>query len=172
MRRFLARCAVCDKECAFFEVQINHPLHLILMIITLGIWLPVYLSIIIRKLIRPWKCGCCGWHKPEFRQPYTRTLRHAGNELNSVPAPLGIVEKQKTMNYEEPKHQLAIAELCKLYLRKKYEDSLLLVEAFIENVEGTDARDIGKWEQFQSPRTATVDTPMLLDQAFKAWRKP
>jgi hypothetical protein len=44
----------------------NHSLHLALVFLTAGLWLVSWIALCIGKLVHPWRCEHCGWHKPEF----------------------------------------------------------------------------------------------------------
>ena len=33
---------------------------------TMGLWLVSWVALCIGKVLRPWRCEHCGWHKPEF----------------------------------------------------------------------------------------------------------
>jgi hypothetical protein len=45
----------------FEKTEIHHGLHLILSIITVGLWLVSWISIAIVHKLRPWRCLHCGW---------------------------------------------------------------------------------------------------------------
>ena len=51
-------CKVCDKNVLVWRKGTNHILHLILSLLTLGLWLPVWIFISIK--IGGWKCSTCG----------------------------------------------------------------------------------------------------------------
>ena len=61
-----AHCPRCRHQQIFVTAKINHPLHLILAVLTLGLWLVSWIALCIGKVMRPWRCEHCGWHKPEF----------------------------------------------------------------------------------------------------------
>jgi len=42
----------------------HHPLHLALVFLTAGLWLVSWIALCIGKLVHPWRCEHCGWHKP------------------------------------------------------------------------------------------------------------
>jgi len=56
-----AHCARCRHQQIFVRADINHGLHLLLALVTGGLWL----ALCIGKFVRPWRCEHCGWHKPE-----------------------------------------------------------------------------------------------------------
>ena len=62
-----AYCARCRHKHAFVQTSVNHWFHFILSVFTLGLWLVSWAAVCIGKLMRPWRCEHCGWHKPEFR---------------------------------------------------------------------------------------------------------
>ena len=63
-----------------------------------------------------------------------------------------------------------IAELCKLYLRLKYEDRLHLVEQFIREVEEDRSLSEGDgWEKMIDLESETDEELKPLDEAFEKW---
>jgi len=38
----------------------------VLVLLTGGLWLVSWVALCIGKVMRPWRCEHCGWHKPEF----------------------------------------------------------------------------------------------------------
>lgn len=61
-----AHCPRCRHQQLFIRATINHPLHLLMVLITGGLWLVSWMAVCIGNLMRPWRCEHCGWHKPEF----------------------------------------------------------------------------------------------------------
>lgn len=61
-----AYCPRCRHQQIFVRAQIHHLQHLILSILTGGLWLVSWAALCIGKIMRPWRCEHCGWHKPEF----------------------------------------------------------------------------------------------------------
>jgi hypothetical protein len=45
---------------------VNHLRHLVFTVVTGGLWAVGWILLSIGKLMRPWRCESCGWHKPEF----------------------------------------------------------------------------------------------------------
>ena len=68
--RLRAYCPHCHHQQIFVRLSINHWAHLILSILTLGLWLISWISICIGALLRPWRCEHCGWHRPEKDRPH------------------------------------------------------------------------------------------------------
>lgn len=67
-----AYCPVCGRQSLFQKARINHVLHLILSIITLGVWAFVWLFIGITNSARRPRCVTCGTEMPlggSFKQP-------------------------------------------------------------------------------------------------------
>ena len=64
---FTAHCAHCRHESLFAPAPISHRRHLLISLLTGGLWLIPWSALLIGKLLRPWRCSACGWHKPEFR---------------------------------------------------------------------------------------------------------
>jgi len=65
---FAAHCPHCRRESVFIEGRVAHRKHLLLTIVTAGLWLVPWAAMILGKLLRPYRCQVCGWHKPEFRK--------------------------------------------------------------------------------------------------------
>lgn len=51
-------CRECDKQVVAFKPGTNHILHLILSLITGGLWLPVWLILVLTR--GGWRCEQCG----------------------------------------------------------------------------------------------------------------
>ena len=64
---FTAHCPRCRREQLFTRTQLSIAPHLILSILTAGLWTIVWACLLAGKALRPWRCSVCGWHKPEFR---------------------------------------------------------------------------------------------------------
>jgi hypothetical protein len=65
---FTAHCPHCREERVFIHARLSIRRHLILTILTGGLWGVVWAALLIGKSLRPWRCSVCGWHKPEFRK--------------------------------------------------------------------------------------------------------
>jgi rubredoxin len=61
-----AQCPRCGHQQFFVRAEINHPLHLALSVLTLGLWLISWLALWLGTFMRPWRCEHCGWHNPNF----------------------------------------------------------------------------------------------------------
>jgi rubredoxin len=64
---FTAHCPHCRRESVFIHARIRNRLHLLLTLLTGGVWCLVWFALLFGKSLRPWRCRICGWHKPEFR---------------------------------------------------------------------------------------------------------
>lgn len=51
-------CTVCSQRVRVEQANFNTLLHLIVAVITCGLWIPIWL--IASFSPRPWKCGQCG----------------------------------------------------------------------------------------------------------------
>jgi hypothetical protein len=71
----VAYCASCRCERVFVRRRVNHLLHLLATVLSLGLWLVVWLGISFEGALRPWRCKICGWHKPEFRVPLQEAVQ-------------------------------------------------------------------------------------------------
>jgi hypothetical protein len=54
-------CRICKKNVVIFRKGPNHILHLLLAIVTAGIWIPVWLLLSITE--GNWRCSVCGSNK-------------------------------------------------------------------------------------------------------------
>jgi hypothetical protein len=70
-----AHCSRCRHEQLFIRAELNHPLHLALTVVTLGLWTVSWAALCIGKLMRPWRCEHCGWHNPEFEGRSSKSAR-------------------------------------------------------------------------------------------------
>ena len=69
--------------------------------------------------------------------------------------------------------RIQTAELCKLYLRQKYQSVLLFVEAFIiEFDRAATNRPRPAWGQFTNSSWKNEELLMRLDQHFEKWLNP
>jgi hypothetical protein len=73
---FTAHCPRCRQESLFVEAHIAHRKHLLLTLVTAGLWLVPWCALILGKTLRPYRCYVCGWHKPEFRKTTQISLPH------------------------------------------------------------------------------------------------
>jgi hypothetical protein len=64
---FTAHCPHCRQEAVFSHARIATRRHLLLTLVTGGLWAVVWVSLLVGKALRPWRCCVCGWHKAEFR---------------------------------------------------------------------------------------------------------
>jgi hypothetical protein len=56
-----AFCPVCKHRQTFERGHVNHVLHLVLSVITLGLWLVSWVAVVIGSRCWPWSCTQCGW---------------------------------------------------------------------------------------------------------------
>jgi hypothetical protein len=68
-----AHCPRCRHRQPFLREKVNHPLHLLLTILTGGLWLISWIALAIGRLRYPWRCEHCGWHSPVFGKPEYHT---------------------------------------------------------------------------------------------------
>lgn len=59
-----AFCPVCERQSRFQKERINHLLHLVLSVLTLGLWLIVWVAVGIANSSKPSRCVTCGEPKP------------------------------------------------------------------------------------------------------------
>ncbi len=68
-----AHCPCCRHTQRFSRVETNHLLHLVLTVVTLGLWGISWLAILIGRWVWPWRCHQCGWNAPDFSKNRTRS---------------------------------------------------------------------------------------------------
>jgi len=54
-----AFCKECGQERTFYRRRINHLLHFVLSVLTGGLWLVSWVSLILNHKHLPWTCGAC-----------------------------------------------------------------------------------------------------------------
>ena len=69
---FTAHCPRCRQDEVFVRARLSHRRHLLLTLLTAGLWSIVWAALIVGICLRPWRCRACGWHKPEFRNANRR----------------------------------------------------------------------------------------------------
>jgi hypothetical protein len=69
-------CEVCDKQTLHTKDRVNHVLHLILSICTLGLWLIVWLVLGISNSTAKPRCAVCGTRRGETNDPELRYREH------------------------------------------------------------------------------------------------
>ena len=61
-------CHYCQRMTLHSREGVNHLLHLILTILTSGLWLLVWIALIVMSKFRPWYCEVC-------KSPYAKPRR-------------------------------------------------------------------------------------------------
>lgn len=51
-------CKRCDEQRVVFRKRANHVLHLLLTVLTLGLWVVIWLGVAIQ--FGGWRCSVCG----------------------------------------------------------------------------------------------------------------
>ena len=64
--RIRGHCSRCGHSQLFERTQIHHGIHLLLSVLTLGLWVVSWMAIAVGHHFRPWRCLQCGCHKPIF----------------------------------------------------------------------------------------------------------
>jgi hypothetical protein len=82
-RSIRAFCPRCRHQQPFVRARFDWKLHVVLTVLTLGVWAICLLSSAIKRALFPWRCEHCGWHQPDFRSPGERS---AGNPPRRRPA--------------------------------------------------------------------------------------
>jgi DNA-directed RNA polymerase subunit RPC12/RpoP len=55
-----AECSYCRSKRLFTKSGPSHVLHLILSVLTVGLWLPVWVIIVVLGALTPYRCQSCG----------------------------------------------------------------------------------------------------------------
>ncbi len=55
-----AECSYCRMTRLFTKAGPSHILHLLLSVFTVGLWLPVWLIIVVLGAFQPYRCTVCG----------------------------------------------------------------------------------------------------------------
>lgn len=63
--RIRAYCRRCRHDQWFVREEMNHALHLFLVVCTCGLWSVSWLSAAIGSYFRPWRCKHCSWPRPD-----------------------------------------------------------------------------------------------------------
>ena len=79
--RIRAFCRRCKHEAEFRRYTPHHRWHLVVTLLTVGLWAVSWLSVCLGAWFRPWRCQRCGWHDPQLQPP---------GSLRSVRKPDGV----------------------------------------------------------------------------------
>jgi len=52
-------CEHCRTKELFYKPEINHGLHIALIVFTAGLWLISYVAVLIGQFFQPWECEAC-----------------------------------------------------------------------------------------------------------------
>jgi hypothetical protein len=66
MKQKSSFCERCERMTLFQKRGINHVLHLILSVPTLGLWGLVWIVLAMTKSAEPYYCSRCGWAEGYF----------------------------------------------------------------------------------------------------------
>ena len=53
-------CCYCNSLQPFRKRRVDHLLHGVISLLTLGLWGTVWIVLLIRRVFRPWLCCTCG----------------------------------------------------------------------------------------------------------------
>jgi hypothetical protein len=62
--RLRAYCVRCRHVQLFRRIEPEHGCHAMLTLITAGLWLVSWLSVVLVARLSPWRCPRCEWHLP------------------------------------------------------------------------------------------------------------
>ncbi len=62
-------CQMCGRQSYFTKPRVNHVLHLILSIVTLGAWLVVWAVLGALNASKASRCTTCGWQQGRSAGP-------------------------------------------------------------------------------------------------------
>lgn len=82
-------CRTCNAQRFFVKQRANHVLHLILTIVTLGLWSPVWITCAILASGKPARCQTCGRPRGADPKPVPQVLPPP-----AVPTPPGFTPPQ------------------------------------------------------------------------------
>lgn len=55
-----AECSYCRSKRLFTKAGPSHVLHLILTVVSVGLWFPVWIACVIGNALTPFRCTICG----------------------------------------------------------------------------------------------------------------
>jgi hypothetical protein len=93
-RRFY--CCHCETERPFRRPRVDHRFHLLVSAFTLGLWLPIWLGIILKCHRADWCCRNCG-HRHEPKIVSLRKEASAGLRYRLKPRVVEPVRKQSQL---------------------------------------------------------------------------
>jgi len=73
MKQTSSYCATCGKQTLHAKEGISNLLHLILSIITVGLWIPVWIFLGLKSTGSKMRCQVCGTKSGEVRAASVRT---------------------------------------------------------------------------------------------------
>lgn len=76
-------CKICQKQTIHFAEKPNHILHLLLSIITVGIWVPMWILITLMCMFRN-ECSVCGGVDSNETLKPSETAHSLGYELGKL----------------------------------------------------------------------------------------
>jgi hypothetical protein len=76
-------CKICQKQTIHFSEKPNHILHLLLSIITVGIWIPMWIIITLIVMFRN-ECNLCGGVDSTETIKPSETAHSLGYELGKL----------------------------------------------------------------------------------------
>ena len=71
-RTIRAFCPHCRHQQPFVRARFEWKLHILMTVLTVGVWAVCLISAAVKRVIWPWRCEHCGWHEPDFRSPEER----------------------------------------------------------------------------------------------------
>lgn len=80
-------CNVCQRQSLFQKEGINHVLHLILSIVTLGFWVLVWIALAINSSTKQPRCTTCGTIKSIAERPAVQPPIQAQVDVTEVEPP-------------------------------------------------------------------------------------
>ena len=66
IKQYSAFCPTCGRQSLFQRPGINHVLHLILSLVTVGLWVIVWLILVATNSAKKPRCATCGMEMPTF----------------------------------------------------------------------------------------------------------
>ena len=73
-KRTELHCCYCDSTQTFRKARIDHFFHLTISVVSLGVWFPVWVVLIMHREFQPWVCRAC--RRKYRRLPAARYLEN------------------------------------------------------------------------------------------------
>lgn len=79
-------CNDCDKQVVAFKRTPNHILHLLLSIVTAGVWVIVWIILSLKSSGESWRCSVCGSANVTSGRQADKSLLRREHKIGFIPA--------------------------------------------------------------------------------------